>query len=1167
MEWKKTLGQLTVSRLTRLASSAGLAGVSRMRKAKLVAKLLRHLDDALKAEALSLLRGEELRALALSEGVAASTTRKQALISLLLASEQETQELELGEDDLLLPDRGRLDLPGGDADDRGIELLPSRPGGASATLFFELLQLLRRPALSRAVLVSPDCNSAVLARLLSEGLDDLIETTVRWRGIADLERPLVTVILDGRRHGLDDTEPGGALVSLAQRLAGKLEIRLTPPERPLRAGLFIFEESRDDGPWLTGLVTSADLLSTAMRKPGHGDIEAALRVAGPLAGRDTPASVLQEWVIHLRRESRVLRGSKLLARANQAWAVRKVDYKLDFDTSHELRLKHLAEQLCRRGRHACPMFDPAALDEPPRHQRLALARSAAPWRQGLLLLDADGLGKTVEAGLVLSRELRRRRIYASSESAERRRALVVAPESQFGHWREELAAKFGLHATIASPHGAERGGGAHRVGLPPQIVICGPTQAATVFDDLQGFDILVVDEAHLYEEEVLSALNVVRATAEYCVVASGMPAQHDLADVLSLAALAAPDDAWDTLAALQGEGLFAFELGTIASRTRRTQLSSSERPRGRKVTDRFYALEPEEAEAYEELRRMRADYLRRSGRDTAWALVTLEQAFLSSPQALHAAVTEVTTEGPRPPGTAILDGSKLRDGSLAFVRTSSYLQRRVRRVRDALGERCRQEAPVGAKEAALLDVLSKHVGDAVVVLTQYRASAQRVAAVLERARICPRIEQLDDASSLRERLGVVARFRERLTRHRGRQGPAGVLVGTDAAVEQLDLHKTCSVLVNWDLPWNPQTIERRIARLQRWGQSREVEVINIASRSPRNDGWTMDTRVLSACRRLFDMADSTIGGRDALVEMAPASLEATLAAEHQVELSLIEPPDEEIVRRFEALMTRKPNAAEQRAAERVQELDRSYREQLADLWERVSYGSSTLEAARGYWFGRLQQSMLQGQVGVLCAPERKIRDCTTFHVVVGLRLLFEAALADGACEPLDDQYLVDDELIRLWSVAPGGQVSDWADTLLGAGLADVPQREADGVVGKGVLEYLVRQKRALETRALDAMPLGAWRRGAPPELDGKLQVVQRRAEAESQTRLQEIAAEWAGAKEQRLARLRKRRDRAVRSKADDAIVAAIDQCLEQAERREVHLRHEVLGTQLFVVTY
>jgi hypothetical protein len=810
MDWKRILGELTVSRLSKLAANAGMVGTSRMRKAQMVSALYSELDDALKHEALLLLTGVELGELVRELGVTLVSTRKQQLITVVLAHDEEEQELELSEHDFMLPDRLRLDLPQGHNVETDVEVLPCRPGGANETLFFEVQELLRRSTLSRAVIVAPRADASLLARLLSDGLDDLIESAARWRPATRDDRPLISVVLDGDAHGLADSDAGKTLVSLATRLRGRVEIRLAPKGHRLHAKVLAFQERRAHGTFFTAIVGAAQL---PLAERTGDSIDANVRLAGPLESLGNAASLVKEWITHLVRDARSLTPRQLAELPTLSSVLCKVDYKQDLDTAHEIKLKHLAELLCRRGRFSTPMFDPIALEEPPKHQQRALARASEPWRRGSLLLDENGLGKTVEAGMILSRELRRRRVFASSDSAERRRALIVAPTSLHSHWREELTGKFGLEVEVVNMTAQPGDDMSSWQGSSSQIVVCGPEVAYANWEDMAGdFEILLVDEAHLYDDEVLGALMSIRIAAEQCIVASGTPAQHDISDVLSLASLAMPDNAWGSFASMAGsDEVLGRELRRAATRSYRRDVKLPKR----EMVDKFYDLEDDEAAAYLELRAMRFDYLKRGNHEKASAFTALEQTLLSSPQAFHATACRLIGDGPR--DDADLLPRVVGDRSFAFFRKSSYFRRRLRVVRELLAHRSRPGSLMSAKEAALLEILSHHRQQPVVVFTRYRATQQRIVSMLERAKLSQLIEQLDGESSLRERQRMLARFRAKAAEARKLDGPSGVLICTDQSVEELGFQRTASALVNYDLPWNPQDVERRIARLQRWG--------------------------------------------------------------------------------------------------------------------------------------------------------------------------------------------------------------------------------------------------------------------------------------------------------------------------------------------------------------
>jgi Helicase conserved C-terminal domain/SNF2-related domain len=1161
MDDKAVVERLTVARLAKLAAAAGLAGTSRLRKRELVARVVAEMDAAMRHEMLLLFSGAELRAIAADLGITVRSTRKRELVQLLLTHDQAAESVWLADDDLLVADHLRRDLPSGNVGVVNMELMPGRPGGAEQTRFFEVQELLRRPNLSRAVIVATSCDDPILARMLGEGLDDLIESAARLRSETS-DRPLVSIVLDGTRHGLVKSERGRTLVTLARELVGRVEIRLGPRERRLAAELLLFEELRAHGPFVTAMIGASaersveDVIS----------IEASLWTSGALASLDSPASQVDEWVTHLIRESRRVRPDELARLEPLENVERKARYKKQFDTAHELRLKHLAEMLARRGRYASPLYDPTMLPTVPPHQLAALARAAEPGRVGGLLLDEPGLGKTVEAGLVLARELRRRRVYASDDSAACRRALVIAPTSRHEHWLEVLTGMFGLEVGFASWHGPANGSASWR-GREAQVVLGGPEAARDHWEDLQGFEILVVANAHLYEEDTMTALEGIRDAAELCLVLSGVPAQHEVTDVIALARLAMPDHGWasydgliDDPPALEVAEHLGHELRADATRAIRDPFLEDGRLVARAVEDRHYDLEDREAAIYAELRRMRADYLRRGSETKASAFVALEQAFLSSWRAFHAAAGRLVGDlGPR--DDADLLPRVAGDRSFAFVRSSSYYQRRIRAVRDMLAPQARADAPIAAKEAALLELLGSQNSAGVVVLSKYRATQQRLRTVLARAKLTPVIELLDDQSSLRERLSVVDRFGARLKSRGGGTGPAGVMLATDRGVRHLSLAQVASVVVNYDLPWNPQQVESRIRRIHRWGQGKRVRVVNLAACASEAEAWTMDHRVLFVCRELFEISEPEQPPSDALIEIEPDELEASMAAETSPEISLIAEPDEEVVELVDALLIGEAEHVAHGAVALAEEDDLAYRERLADFWSRVCYGHSDLRGARGYLYGRLGLALLQGMFGIVGTAEASPDD--GFEVAVGVRLLVEAASHARGEEPVDDAWLIEDEAVHLWVVGGDGAVEDGTEELLEEGLIEIEPATATELLGEEVVTFLRDEKARVERAGVDAVALERWRARAPNPLGERLADALVEAEHIAVARREEIEATWRAAFEKRIERLERRQRLAVA--AENADATPVTEALARARLADVSFRHEVLGTQLFIL--
>jgi superfamily II DNA or RNA helicase len=847
-------------------------------------------------------------------------------------------------------------------------------------------------------------------------------------------------------------------------------------------------------------------------------------------------------------------------------AEHKVGYKLEFDTNHELRLKHLAEKLCRRGRYAGPLFDPQLLHTPPEHQREAVAGAAQPWVEGYLLLDDSGLGKTIEAGMILSRELRRRRIYASTSSSELRQALVVAPRSLHKHWSEELWAKFGLYTQVVTSDPRDGSELSSWRGSRSQVVITSPGTARAHWEDIQGFDVVLFDECQLYDEDTMAALGAIRSAARICLVASSTPVRSDISDVLSLLGLAAPSERWDSYTALDASAAhdtLGAELRAVASRAYRNILMSNGKLFPRRMESRDYEIDDVEADAYAEVRKMRADYMRRGGHDTAWAFVALEQTLLSSAQVFHALLCRLMGEAEQG-GEQYLSADQ-HDDSFEFLRDSSYFQRRLRAVRESLGSRTLPSASLAVKEACMLDVLAECRGERLLVFTRYRATQERLATLLAKARFSGPVEIIDERSSLRERLGIVNRFAERTLEKRG-DGPNGVLIVTDRAVVGLDLQTSFRSLLNYDLPWDPLRLERRIGRLQRWGQRDEVRVFNLVAKTPDTHERSMDERVLEVCNEPFAMHHPTEPCNDALYALHPTQVVRHLAGDG-TDLKVIPPPNQVALAELDELLLGDRSAAHQLAVAQALEHDATFREMIAKFWSIVSYGGSSLQGARGYLFGRLRLALLQGQIGVLCAPGRKIEECRKWSLAVGIRLMFEGAMLDPGREPLDEDWLLEDEEVYLWAVDHDRKLLDWSKWLTEGGLDEVPRDKAAEFVGEEVITFMQARKQEIESRGLDAVPFDTWQQGAPPQVADKLEVVSEHAAKMAKQRMKQIRGDWDYTKSTKAELLKRRLELARSAEASEEVVRGIQARQMQLTQRRVELRQQVLGTQIFVILH
>ena len=107
------------------------------------------------------------------------------------------------------------------------------------------------------------------------------------------------------------------------------------------------------------------------------------------------------------------------------------------------------------------------------------------------------------------------------------------------------------------------------------------------------------------------------------------------------------------------------------------------------------------------------------------------------------------------------------------------------------------------------------------------------------------------------RTAIIEHFRERGT----------ILIATEAASEGINL-QFCSLLINYDLPWNPQRIEQRIGRCHRYGQLFDVVVINFLN--TRNE---TDCRVFELLTGKFNLFSDVFGASDEILGNLESGIE------------------------------------------------------------------------------------------------------------------------------------------------------------------------------------------------------------------------------------------------------------------------------------------------------
>jgi SNF2 family DNA or RNA helicase len=447
------------------------------------------------------------------------------------------------------------------------------------------------------------------------------------------------------------------------------------------------------------------------------------------------------------------------------------------------------------------------------------------FRGRALLCDEVGLGKTIEAGLVLS-ELHTRGLVKS--------VLILVPPSLIEQWQGEMRRKFRLDfISHDDPSFRQRGTAAwtefDRVIASMHTAKREPHRSAILG---RKWDLVIVDEAHHLRNRATQLWRFAsELQKQFILLLTATPVQNNLEELFNLVTLLEPGllstarqfqrqfvDRRDKLTPRNVDELHAL-LSEVMVRNRRSTV-------GLQFTRRWARTErvaptAEEQALYEDVTRFVRQHLRtgkEKGGLTRMALLTLQMALGSSSQAAA--------------------------GTLERLAENPTLAPQDQNALAALAVRARGLSE-NSKTRRLLRLLEEFP-DKMVIFTQFRATQDVLAERLRQAG--HEVAVFHGGLSRMEKEAAVTRF----------QGPARLLLATESGSEGRNLqfaHAVC----NFDLPWNPMKIEQRIGRLSRIGQTHDVHVFNLVA------AGTVEAAVLHLLEAKLSMFELVIGEIDMIL--------------------------------------------------------------------------------------------------------------------------------------------------------------------------------------------------------------------------------------------------------------------------------------------------------------
>ncbi len=481
------------------------------------------------------------------------------------------------------------------------------------------------------------------------------------------------------------------------------------------------------------------------------------------------------------------------------------------------------------------------------HQLATAKRVIFAFHGRAILADEVGLGKTIEAGIILKEYMLRNLV---------NKVLILTPTSLCYQWQNELRDKFDI---IASIQRTEADWSHVDVLIASIDTAKREPHRSNVLSNT--YDMLIVDEAHrLKNDNTINWKFISSIRSTFCLLLTATPIQNDIKELFNLVNIVRPGllGTWrefrtrfvidkrnirDTLHLRE-------ILSSVLIRHRRQHESIVLPPREVKSID--INLTAEERRFYEDVTEfVRSAYQKTSARrGNVLPLLTLQREICSTAYA------------------AALTMRKLWDRS----EDQSEKDLLEHLMSKALS------LPYHSKVEVLLDLI-RNIKDKVIVFTEFKASQQYIRYRLHQAGFS--VLGFDGEMSSSRKGWIQELFRRQ----------ADILVSTESGGEGLNLQFCCHV-INFDLPWNPMRLEQRIGRVHRLGQLRPVTIYNLSTVD------SIEEYVLYLLHKKINLFRSAIGELDVI--LAQGALNGSL--EKELMRIILETQDRtEVTRQLEEL--------------------------------------------------------------------------------------------------------------------------------------------------------------------------------------------------------------------------------------------------------------------------
>ena len=485
------------------------------------------------------------------------------------------------------------------------------------------------------------------------------------------------------------------------------------------------------------------------------------------------------------------------------------------------------------------------------HQAFLLDKIVSKNLFGHLIADDVGMGKTIEAGLVIA-TIRQRKPGA--------RVLILSPAGVVLQWQDEMDEHFGLEFSIAGRDFKT----SHLANWKNHQLVLSSLDSLKMEDhrqtlsQIESFDLVVCDEAHrltarreflnnelyrtqnyrfvewMVQEHVIQWVESANAAprSPFLLLLTATPHQGDDLRFAYILQLVRPDKI-DAESAVKADGALndIATLEECITRTpKRRAVDWNGKPifKGHESRTLDVDLQPEEQAVLQSLSHYVLNKMRFANGGNALiralAMHTFQKIAASSWAALELALVN------RLGGGTGVAGDDTGDGALGGDILDEIDAAERKALNDVLS--AVRALPCNSKWDTFRGLIQpgsgfRELGDRLLVFTQYRRTQEWLCEKLTAAG--EKVAIIHGGLSLDERKSQRLFF----------EAEATVLISTEAGSEGANLQKKCHLEINFDLPWNPMRLLQRIGRLDRYGQKHKVLVANL--RAPKS--WDSEISV------------------------------------------------------------------------------------------------------------------------------------------------------------------------------------------------------------------------------------------------------------------------------------------------------------------------------------